>query len=55
MIFSQVKVTNSKETMPTNNKIMPKFDSNLSRISSGKNGGSNISELDIANAIGTNK
>ena len=38
-----------------NNKIMPKFDSNLSRISSGKNGGSNISELDIANAIGTNK
>ena len=37
------------------NKIIPKFDSNLSRISSGKNGGSNISELDIANAIGTNK
>ena len=38
-----------------NNKIIPKFDSNLSRISSGKNGGSNVSELDIANAIGTNK
>ena len=37
------------------NKIIPKFDSNLSRISSGKNGGSNVSELDIANAIGTNK
>ena len=38
-----------------NNKIIPKFESDLSRISSGKNGGSNNSELDIANAIESKK
>ena len=35
----------------TNNKAVPKFESNISRISSGKNGGINNSDLDIANAI----
>ena len=34
-----------------NNKAVPKFESNISRISSGKNGGINNSDLDIANAI----
>ena len=34
-----------------NNKAVPKFETNISRISSGKNGGINKSDLDIANAI----
>ena len=38
-----------------NNKSIPKFESNISRISSGKNAGNNNSVLDIANAIGNNK
>ena len=38
-----------------NNKIIPKFESDLSRISSGKNGGSNNSDLDFVNAIESKK
>ena len=42
------KINNNNNT---NNKAVPKFESNISRISSGKNGGINNSDLDIANAI----
>ena len=44
-----------KKGFDDNNKAIPKFDSNLSRISSGKNGGINKSDLDIANAIESKK
>ena len=42
---------NNKINNNNNNKALPKFESDISRISSGKNPGSNKSDLDIANSI----